>query len=190
LYYHYAILLLFRPFIKLRFLGSSVSPRDVSLQAADAITTLVRSYDQLYTLHRTPSFVPYIVLAASVMHLVAGSDSRDEKQIVQATSDLRDLCRTHGFSNRALEILRYLSQEWDMDNIMGEENPPTGEQIREACTPLTSSMNLFCPNMGAVQPDTTPGSAVALFSPFPMQGRPVLACTDEELERDGFARAT
>lgn len=69
MYYHFAILLLFRPLIKLRIIGSSISPRDVCTQAADAIQGLLRSYSQLYTLRRTPSFVPYFVLTSSIMHL-------------------------------------------------------------------------------------------------------------------------
>ncbi|KAI1343550.1 fungal-specific transcription factor domain-containing protein [Xylariaceae sp. FL0016] len=74
MYYHFAILLLFRPLIKLRIIGSSLLPRDVCTQAADAIQGLLRSYSQLYTLRRTPSFVPYFVLTSSIMHLAVGAN--------------------------------------------------------------------------------------------------------------------
>lgn len=81
MYYHFAILLLFRPLIKLRIIGSSITPRDVCSQAADAISGLLRSYSQLYTLRRTPSFVPYFVLTSSIMHLVIGATfSSDDNQ--------------------------------------------------------------------------------------------------------------
>ena len=75
MYYHFAILLLFRPLIKLRIIGSSITPKDVCAQAADAIQGLLRSYSQLYTLRRTPSFVPYFVLTSSIMHLAIGASS-------------------------------------------------------------------------------------------------------------------
>ncbi|KAK8074347.1 Nitrogen assimilation transcription factor nit-4 [Apiospora phragmitis] len=75
MYYHFAILLLFRPLIKLRIIGSSILPRDVCSQAADAIQGLLRSYSQLYTLRRTPSFVPYFVLTSAIMHLAIGASS-------------------------------------------------------------------------------------------------------------------
>ncbi|EJT79914.1 hypothetical protein GGTG_04996 [Gaeumannomyces tritici R3-111a-1] len=78
MYYHFAILLLFRPLIKLRIIGSSVSPRDVCLQAAEAISSLLRSYSQLYTLRRTPSFVPYFVLTSSIMHLAIAATRAQE----------------------------------------------------------------------------------------------------------------
>ncbi|KAH8167074.1 hypothetical protein CIB48_g1159 [Xylaria polymorpha] len=73
MYYHFAILLLFRPLIKLRIIGSAILPRDVCSQAADAIQGLLRSYSQLYTLRRTPSFVPYFLLTSSIMHLAIGA---------------------------------------------------------------------------------------------------------------------
>lgn len=75
MYYHFAILLLFRPLIKLRIVGSKVSPRDVCSQAADAIQGLLRSYSQLYTLRRTPSFVPYFVLTSAIMHMAIAASS-------------------------------------------------------------------------------------------------------------------
>ncbi|KAJ0123814.1 hypothetical protein J7T55_012284 [Diaporthe amygdali] len=83
MYYHFAILLLFRPLIKLRIVGSGMLPRDVCSQAADAIQGLSRSYSQLYTLRRTPSFVPYFVLTSSIMHLAiaaSGGPSQSEGQ--------------------------------------------------------------------------------------------------------------
>lgn len=90
--------MLFRPVIKFRFIRSATSPRDVCTQAADAITTLVRSYDQLYTLQRTPCFVPYIVVAASITHPEASKESGDPEQLRQDASDLRDMCHSHSFS--------------------------------------------------------------------------------------------
>ncbi len=63
----------FSPLIKLRIIRSSITPRDVCSQAADAIACLLRSYARLYTLRRTPSFVPYFVpyfvLTSLIMHL-------------------------------------------------------------------------------------------------------------------------
>lgn len=89
MYYHFAILLLFRPLIKLRIMGSSISPRDVCTQAADAIQGLLRSYSQLYTLRRTPSFVPYFVLTSSIMHLtIAASKATSHKGGQAANGDV------------------------------------------------------------------------------------------------------
>lgn len=145
MYYHFAILLLFRPLIKLRIIGSSISPRDVCSQAADAICGLLRSYSQLYTLRRTPSFVPYFVLTSSIMHLAigatnsarpqstTGTDSAQHGQSAQAPpgapkldpraaealsrgiEDLTEMAPCHHFAEQALNILRYLAKKWDVD---------------------------------------------------------------------------
>lgn len=83
MYYHFAVLLIFRPLIKLRLKGSSMLPRDVCSAAADAIQGLSKSYSQLYTLQRTPSFVPYFVLTSAIMHLAiaaSGSPSQSGDQ--------------------------------------------------------------------------------------------------------------
>ena len=58
------------------------------IQAADAIQGLLRSYSQLYTLRRTPSFVPYFVLTSSIMHLAvaAASASYSAEKLSAGTS--------------------------------------------------------------------------------------------------------
>ncbi|KAK4156801.1 fungal-specific transcription factor domain-containing protein [Chaetomidium leptoderma] len=144
MYYHFAILSLFRPLIKLRILGSSITPRDVCSQAADAITGLTRSYAQLYTLRRTPSFVPYFVLTASIMHLAiaaTGPSSRARESggdgqggqdgqslrilpkldphisdvLGRGIADLTEMAPCHHFAEQALNILRFLAKKWDID---------------------------------------------------------------------------
>lgn len=238
MYYHFAILLLLRPFIKLRFVGSGVSPRDVCAQAADAITTLIRSYDNLYSLARTPSFVPYIALASSIEHLViaatadiSSSQSPAQEshqshnyppgsQVVQAAQDLKSLSSCHGFSKRGLDIVRFLAHHWDISsNQLGgnhklnlslgspsssakdspsrsalekrpsEETETNMADIKSRCTMRTKSLNLFSPDMRETMPDVGPRSELALFSPFPMQGIPLLAGEEDDLLRkDGFER--
>lgn len=142
MYYHFAILLLFRPLIKLRIIGSSISPRDVCSQAADAICGLLRSYSQLYTLRRTPSFVPYFVLTSSIMHLAIAATSPGASQsaeggnspqdgqsphrtskldphvvdaLTRGIADLTEMTPCHHFAEQALNILRFLAKKWNVD---------------------------------------------------------------------------
>lgn len=142
MYYHFAILLLFRPLIKLRIIGSSISPRDVCSQAADAIQGLLHSYSQLYTLRRTPSFVPYFVLTSSIMHLAIAASTSSSQQsqdggllapgplqqpghtklgekvtasINQGIADLTEMAPCHHFAEQALNILRYLAKKWKIE---------------------------------------------------------------------------
>lgn len=168
LYYHFAILLLFRPLIKLRILGSKVSPRDVCQQAADAIQSLLRSYAQLYTLRRTPSFVPYFVLTSAIVHLAIGAadktraeggdpninkmepaaqiDPRIAQSLAQAISDLAEMAPCHNFAEQALNILRFLAKKWKIDiNVDGVK--PLPQDYDKLVKPYTSSLNFFAPNV-------------------------------------------
>ncbi|KAJ4128259.1 hypothetical protein NW768_008547 [Fusarium equiseti] len=164
MYYHFAILLLFRPLIKLRIIGSKVAPRDVCSQAADAIQGLLRSYSSLYTLRRTPSFVPYFVLTSAIMHLAIGAtsvnpeateadmekavkvDPRVAESITQGISDLTEMAPCHQFAEQALNILRYLATKWNID-VENNADKLTAEEYDRLVLPHTGSLNFFSPNM-------------------------------------------
>jgi len=176
MYYHFAILLLFRPLIKLRIIGSSITPKDVCAQAADAIQGLLRSYSQLYTLRRTPSFVPYFVLTSSIMHLAIGANSsgpfppglktetgspgpaeqpppaskmdpRVAESINRGIADLTEMAPCHHFAEQALNILRYLAKKWNIDVEIAAKAQASNEEPERSIRPLTSSLNFFSPNV-------------------------------------------
>ncbi|KAI9743817.1 MAG: hypothetical protein M1818_002551 [Claussenomyces sp. TS43310] len=189
MYYHFAVLMLFRPFIKLRFPGSSVLPRTVCSQSADAIVTLIRSYDQLYTLQHTPSFVPYIVLMSAIIHLVVSEPSSESgaKELMQSVADLQAMVNCHGFAKRCLDILSFLASHWGTGIDLGVSDKDSEEEIAMRCYPNSLSTNMFCPAAEKAVWDMGPQSRLMLFSPFPLQGIPLLA-TEEDLERHGFQR--
>lgn len=177
MYYHFAILLLFRPLIKLRIVGSSIVPRDVCLQAADAISGLLRSYSQLYTLRRTPSFVPYFVLTSAIMHLAIGAtasatsdsdggsgqagpsehphhrlDPRVATALTRGIADLTEMAPCHQFADQALSILKYLAKKWNIDveiETTGGEGATQKVTIdrHQTIRPVASSLNFFVPSV-------------------------------------------
>ncbi|KAF5615674.1 nitrogen assimilation transcription factor nit-4 [Fusarium tjaetaba] len=143
----------------------SVSPRDVCSQAADAIQGLLRSYSSLYTLRRTPSFVPYFVLTSAIMHLAIGAttvggsgateadmekavkvDPRVAESITQGISDLTEMAPCHQFAEQALNILRYLAAKWDID-VENKVDKLTAEEYDRLVLPHTGSLNFFSPNL-------------------------------------------
>jgi hypothetical protein len=194
MYYHFAILLLFRPFIKLDIIGSGISPRDVCSQAAEAITTLVRSYSKLYTLRRTPSFVPCFVLTASIAHVVTVGTARAGPELLhQGAQDLKEMQACHGFAIRALDILHYLIGHWEVNYSLEsdslEEELKHKRDFKSLCRPSSTLLNQFCPNFGSVDISSTLRPATnnenPLFWPFPLQGRPLLDIV-AKLESGGF----
>lgn len=189
LYYHFAILSLFRPFIKLSLSNSKVSPHQICLQAADAITILLRSYDQLYTLARTPSLVPYIVFAALIIHLTAGQkdDAENKARIRQGVEDLKAMQICHPFAVKALHIVKYLSMEWGILDLLHEDGVERTEKD-EAAPPAiigwrTDSTNLFVPRSGHLWKSRDDQDI--LFNVFPLQGLPLLS-SGAKLEQNGF----
>lgn len=190
MYYHYAILLLFQPFIKLRLIGSGVSPRDVCNQAADAISALVNSYSQLYTLQRTPSFVPYFVLTCTITHLITyGNRDAGPEKLLQGIKDLDTMKSCHLFATRAREILLCLAKSWHI-TLPDGSNIDVEADTGKLCRPSSVSLNQFCTNIeisdmmkgiGVPSEDENP-----LFWPFPFQGRPLLPYQGEDLKKHGF----
>lgn len=128
--YHFAIIHLFRPFLDLQIPGSDVSPAHICHQAADAIQGLLRSYSQLYTLHRTPALAPCLALASAVAHLdkrifsslQSPSDSDTEMltagsavqhifdALDQDVADLKEMAACHYSAKQALGLIGSLSK--------------------------------------------------------------------------------
>lgn len=193
MYYHTVVLHLFRPFIKTSFIGSTVSPRDVCIQAADNISSLTRSYSQLYTLRRTPSFVPYIILSSTLTYLITQSPNTSNEstsslneKLIQGITDLRHMTVCHGFSRTALRILRFLSQKWNLKGM--EEIWSEGEDVGEGEDGVAfslSSMNHFCPDMQRYYEGSGDMSSdFPLFTVFPMTGLPLVQ--GDGMEKAGF----
>lgn len=183
MYYHYAILLLFGPFIKVRFTGSSISPNEVCVQAADAIMSLVRSYRQLYTLRRTPCSVPYIVLAASIVHIVA-TDSAPHigafTQILQSMTHLHEMSPSHSFASRAEQILRIIAHNWSVE-ISKVNKRQSGSESALRSLPV----NFFSSEMERIPHARSHFTAISIFSPFSAQ-TPSHSAFREQLLSDGF----
>lgn len=155
MYYHFTILLLFRPLIRLEIIGSNVVPRDVCCQAADAIQGLLRSYSQLYTLQRTPTFMSYLALASSIMHLAIGETSiqtqielgeslKATKQeslpgidphiiesIKQGVEDLKEMAPCHYSAEQAIKILQGIALKWDIGVDIGSWPTSAEEYARK-----------------------------------------------------------
>jgi hypothetical protein len=178
MYYHYAMLLLFRPFIKLDIVGSGVLPRDICFQAAEAVSTLVESYAQLYTLQRTPSFVPYFVLASTMMHgLKVGMLDADSEPLQRGVVFLREMATAHGFASHALKIIRFLLKNWNISVSVNTEVADP-EDTSFGWLPSAASTSKFCPSISGTEAINSIGKvapgADPLFWPFPFQGRPML----------------
>lgn len=157
------------------------------MQAAETICVLLKSYSDLYTLQRTPSFLPYFVLESTMIHISSvGKTNAGIDQLYQAMSHMREMATCHRFATRAVGIIHYLVKYWKVDFEMTDEER---DDQKDSLDSSTLSMNLFCPcvedvnNASGLDPVTEGGSP--LFWSFPLQGRPMLA-SGAALKEAGF----
>ncbi|KAH7333527.1 fungal-specific transcription factor domain-containing protein [Rhexocercosporidium sp. MPI-PUGE-AT-0058] len=175
LYYHFAILILFRPFVRPGITTADVSPRHVCTQAANAISAIIRSYSNLYTLRRTPSFVPYVVFSSSIFHLAIVREDQlsthSRGQLIQSISDLKEMSSCHGFAARALDILRFLASLWEGDeptkplSRLFHPHGPTESAYRKQISFSTQCLRIFRDS--------------PVFDLFPIHGGPTGAPSSE-----------
>jgi len=134
LYYHFSIIMIFRPFIKFRIRGSETLPRNLCLQAADAIHTHLEAYSRLYSLRRTPSFVPYLVLISSRVYVSLATSPvppslqpKDDRHIKEALrrniASLDDLASCHRAGLIGGNMLRYLLKALNIYIGIREHDP-------------------------------------------------------------------
>jgi hypothetical protein len=185
MYYHFAILLLFRQFWNLNIFESSTFPRTVCSEAAQNIFVLIRSFKDLYTLRRTPSFVPYIILTATLAYL---ADIKHEQTVNGMTSLtygsqglnlLLEMCTSHFFAKRAIEIIKFFAERWGLQVPELDAIPPRSQHSDdedEDYHPLAfpQAFTFFRPDtaLESQEPQSPRLSTLpTLFSPFPAQGQ-------------------
>ena len=163
MYYHSAVMLLFRPFIRLSIPRSAISPREVCFEAANAITSLLGSYNRLYSLRRTPSFVPHLILTSSIMHLSVNTgpslrygglgsqlqsmrvDSQASKAINQCIIYLTDMARCSLSAAGSLHLIQILAEGgYDAIDGPGEDSTVDGEKSAQ---PNADSRDFFGPEL-------------------------------------------
>ncbi|ATY58887.1 pathway-specific nitrogen regulator [Cordyceps militaris] len=155
--YHFSILLLFRPFLRLDIIGSAVVPKKVCLQSANSMSALLRWYAQLYTLKRTPTFLPYFILTSSVTLLSIGiltarpnADGRGTTvdpniidNVQQGMDGLAEIAPCHQFAEQAVSILSLLAQNWNIDLQIGAGATMDPDSQNTSVEPYFSRPNLF-----------------------------------------------
>jgi hypothetical protein len=119
MYYHFTLLIFFRPFRDLDITGSSTSPRKICSEATQNVFVLIKSYKDLYTLRRIPSFMPYMVLTTHLAYLLdvalSAKDIVSEAAELASLSYLEEMGLAHDFSRRALQIVDLFSHLWGVD---------------------------------------------------------------------------
>jgi len=209
MYYHFAVLMLFRHFVDLRLAHSLISPRLICIEAAKNILSLIKSYQNLYTLRRIPMLVPYLILTAEIVRLMEGrwwSEKRNRTQDIdshQSMDYLKALAAPHLFARRATSLCNFFRERWGIQDVNSEDE--TNEHERGDTEGQGESEFSFPEGQTFFRPDDELGryhqggagrhtlrgpSAPGLgFHPFPLQGHPlrkIFATAEEDIDEDSL----
>lgn len=125
MYYQFAIISLFRPFVKIESFNSDTSPRSVCFEAAESIAVLLKCYDELYTLRRIPFIVPYVILASTTSYLTDMSNSRVAESLRFSLDALGRMGVCNRFASHALEMVKALASEQGIHMFKNEDLSPS-----------------------------------------------------------------
>lgn len=165
MYYHYSTLLLFWPVAGLNIFDAGLVPHHICTQAANAIGTIIKSYARLYSLRRTPSFVPYFALSAAIVHLdkivnpyehnsagpptegtksTAPSDISAFSALDQVVSSLQEMKQCHLLADKALKMLSILTEKWGV-GILIDAGTISLQDCIEVCWPYNRGVQYHPP---------------------------------------------
>ena len=112
MYYHTALLLLFRPFLKATIDYSDVVPRDVCRNAANLVSDLWQQHRNIYGLSGIYMFQVHCLLTACTIHILNVPTISATRHLTQAANIMQELIPRNEWARSALIILRGLAEKW------------------------------------------------------------------------------
>ena len=114
IYYHAAVLLLFRPFLNATFTESDISPRDVCRQAANRISDIFTEHRRLYDTIGLHTFQLHCLLTACTIHIINLPTISSTGYLTAACNDFHDLIARNNWAASSLSIIKGLVQKWNI----------------------------------------------------------------------------
>jgi hypothetical protein len=114
IYYHAAVLLLFRPFLKAQFTESDVSPREVCRHAANQISVVFDEHRRLYDKTGIYTFQLHCLLTACTIHIINLPTISSTAYLTTACNHFHDLAPRNAWAASCLSIIKGLVQKWNI----------------------------------------------------------------------------
>ena len=114
MYYHAAILLLFRPFLKAKFTQSDISPSDVCRASAAHISQLFNQHHRLYDSVGLYTLQVHCLLAACTIHIINVPAIASTTFLTSAANHFHHLVPISGWAGKCIQILKDLIQRWQI----------------------------------------------------------------------------
>ncbi|KAI9880982.1 MAG: hypothetical protein M1830_009476 [Pleopsidium flavum] len=168
MYYHTVVLHLFRPFLKVHLLDSSVSPRGICTKSAENVSSIIDTYRNYYGLRRVCLLMAHILLSSSTVHLLNLPNPSATHDLAQGIRDLKEMSINHAFAGRCLRIIISLGQKWGI-SLPAEVQQATAAVSPETMLPSPTSGQFFTPlrNSPQLQPHQRRHSVTEMVLPTP-----------------------
>jgi hypothetical protein len=112
MYYHAAVLLLFRPFLKAEFTDSAISPSDVCRRAAAEISSLFALYRRYYGTVGIYTFQLHCLLTACTIHIIYTPAIASTTFLTNACNQFHELAKWNEWATGSLNIIKGLVSKW------------------------------------------------------------------------------
>lgn len=115
MYYHTAVLLLFRPFLKAKIINSpEILPRDVCRQSANEISNLFSHHVAMFGYNGLWMFQVHCLLTACTIHIINIPTIAATTRLTAACNSLQNLTDRNQWASSSLKILRGLVEKWNL----------------------------------------------------------------------------
>ena len=118
MFYHLLYIHLYRPFLKYTRSNSPlpphVSPRKLCVQAAVAISKLLRIYKRAYGLKQIVNVAVYIAHTACTIHLLNLPEADSQRDIVHGLKNLEEMGEGWLCARRTIRILEISANKWQV----------------------------------------------------------------------------
>lgn len=112
MYYHAAILLLFRPFLKAKFTQSAVSPSDTCRYSAAQISIIFNQHRRMYGDVGIYALQIHCLLAACTIHVINIPAIASTDFFTSAANHFHQLADINGWALECIKVLKELIQRW------------------------------------------------------------------------------
>lgn len=131
MYYHAAVLLLFRPFLKAKFTESDISPSEVCRQSANQISDIFAQHRRLYGTTGIYTFQLHCLLTACTIHIINLPALSSTTYLTAACNHFHDLIPHNDWAASALSVIKGLIQKWtiilpqETESALYRPSPPS-----------------------------------------------------------------
>jgi hypothetical protein len=114
MYYHAAVLLLFRPFLKAKFTQSDISPQEVCRASAAAISQIFDQHRRRYDSIGMYTLQIHCLLAACTVHVINVPAIASTQYLTVAANHFHHLASLNGWAAECISILIDLIAKWNI----------------------------------------------------------------------------